>query len=175
MPDEEDVMISVLEGVLETWVVPTVENVIESPVPFVEKEAETVVENQSGTIIHLRKKEYQNDVRNDMIDYAYQIGGMDLVTLIECENSTWNMTLKAYWTEDSRWLCMFNRRWHSDIVWNPREKDAQWQWFSTDWKYQIDNCNRLMRSGTPFYWRNRIINWVKCSTIVLDRFETYGE
>lgn len=87
---------------------------------------------------------------------------MDLVTLIECENALRDPYRKAEWKEDSWGFCMINRRWHKDIVDNPL--------FRNDWKWQIDQCNRLMVGGTKFYWRNRKINWVKCSDYVLSRF-----
>jgi hypothetical protein len=102
------------------------------------------------------------DGRQQMVQYAYEIWGMDLVTLIECENGTRDPFRKAYWEEDSRWYCMINRRWHKDIVDN--------QLFRNDWKWQIGQCYKLMVNWTKFYWRNRKINWVKCSDYVLSRF-----
>jgi hypothetical protein len=40
----------------------------------------------------MKKKEYSDDdIRNQYVDYAYLLGGEDLVYLIECENAIWTL------------------------------------------------------------------------------------
>jgi hypothetical protein len=53
------------------------------------KAEQLTVEEKKSQIF---KKEYETtDERNTYIQYAYEKGGFDLVLLMECENSTWNM------------------------------------------------------------------------------------
>jgi hypothetical protein len=104
----------------------------------------------------------REDGRQEFVNYAYQIGGKDLVRLIECENEKRDMHRKAYWNEDSWGFCQINRVWHSNIVDNSL--------FWSDWKWQLDRCNELMKWWTAFYGRDRDINWVRCSEYVKDRF-----
>lgn len=109
------------------------------------------------------KKEWnEDDERQEMINYAFTLGWYDLVALIECENANRDPFRKAYWNEDSRGLCMINRRRHKDIVDSPT--------FWNDWRFQIDKCSQLMKWWTAFYGRNRQINGMKCSEYVKNRF-----
>lgn len=124
-------------------------------------------EEKKGTIL---KKEYdQNDERNQYIQYAYDLGWMDLVLLMECENSTRNMyrqseVVKNWRREPSYWFCMIDRDFHKNIVDDSR--------FRNDRKRQIDQCYKLWKQWTPFYWPWRYISKVgmKCSDYVKDRF-----
>ena len=145
----------------------------------------------------MKKKEYSDDdIRNQYVDYAYLLGGEDLVYLIECENAIWTLdrqssVVKNWHREESYWVCQIHRPDHKDIVWNPNpfkcnEKDKkkncdeqykewevghnQWIKFSTDYKYQIEQCNNLMKWWTPFFWRDRKVKWMKCSDYVKPRF-----
>lgn len=116
------------------------------------------------------KKEYdEEDERNAYIQYAYEKGWMDLVLLMECENSTRNMyrqseVIKNGRREPSYWFCMIDRDFHKEIVDNPL--------FWSDWKRQIDQCYNLRKWGTKFYWPGRWIAkaWKKCSEYVKERF-----
>lgn len=133
-------------------------------------------EAEKRTTKKMKKKEYSDDdVRNQMIQYAFEKWWEDLVYLIECENATWNLqrqseVYKDWVREDSWWLCQINRIRYSSIVGNPKKNDEQWKKFSTDWKYQIEQCNNLMNEWTPFYWRERMIKWQKCGNYVKSRF-----
>lgn len=121
-----------------------------------------------GSWIVVTKKEYSaDDVRNKYVQYAYDIWGMDLVTLIECENANWDMyrqsnVVKNWKREQSYWFCQISRVYHPEIV------DTKIFWADPYW--QLDRCNELMRWGTVFYGRDRKVKWMKCSSYVLDRF-----
>lgn len=116
----------------------------------------------------IKKKEYEeNDLRNEMIQYAYNIGWLDLVLMMECENSTRNMyrqseVVKNWRREPSYWLCMIDRDFHPEIIDDPR--------FRSDRKRQIETCNRLYTWGTKFYWPSRIVKGQRCSEYVKQRF-----
>lgn len=141
-----------------------IKNDRETPVSTVSENDISDKDFQGGRIVHNWFD--VNDLRQKYVNYAYKVGGMDLVKLIECENAERNQFRKAYWKEDSWWFCMINRRWHKDIV-DTKE-------FREDWKWQIDKCNELMKGGTKFYWRDRIIKGQKCKEYVEERF-TYIE
>ena len=131
------------------------------------KVEEVFIEEKKWTIF---KKEYdQNDERNQFIQYAYEKWWMDLVLLMECENSTRNMyrqseVVKNGRREPSFWFCMIDRDFHKNIVDDSR--------FRNDRKRQIDKCHELWKGWTKFYWPGRYIAKVgmKCSDYVKDRF-----
>jgi len=116
------------------------------------------------------KKEYsETDERQEYIQYAYQLGGLDLVLLIECENSTRNMfrqseVVKNGRREPSYWFCMIDRDFHPKIVDDKR--------FWDDRRRQMEKCHELRKGGTKFYWPWRYIAKAnkKCSDYVKDRF-----
>lgn len=119
----------------------------------------------------MKKKEYaEDDIRNNYVDYAYQIGWMDLVTLIECENSIrtndrQSSVVKNWVRERSFWFCQISQVYHPEIV--------NTEMFRNDPYRQLDKCNELMKWWTAFYGRDRKVKWMKCSKYVLDRFTTY--
>ena len=99
------------------------------------------------------------------VQYAYEIGWMDLVTILECENWHRDMyrqsdVVEQYWRrEQSYWFCQIHRPSHPDIVDNPL--------FRSDWKRQLDRCKEI-RNRELNDWRirfnaqTRVINWVLC-------------
>jgi len=96
-----------------------------------------------------------------MVQYAYDVWGLDQVIKIECEN--WNRNPQAVWDEwHAHGLCQMNDLYH-EIP----------DWYFQDWKFQIDYCNQKRLWGTAFYWPDRIIKGTnqKCSSYVLKRFE----
>lgn len=124
-------------------------------------------EEKKWTIL---KKEYETtDERNTYIQYAYEKWWMDLVLLMECENSTWNMyrqseVVKNGRREPSFWFCMIDRDFHKNIVDDSRFRSSR--------KRQIDKCYELWKGWTKFYWPWRWIAkaGMKCSDYVKDRF-----
>lgn len=108
-----------------------------------------------------------DDERQLMVQRTYEIWWMGLVTLIECENWSWLPTkqsevVKNWIREPSFWLCQISRKYHPEIVNDPR--------FWNDWEWQINKCEELRKWGTKFYAPQRKINWVACEKYVLDRF-----
>lgn len=101
------------------------------------------------------------------VQYAYEIWGIDLVALIDCENWQWNMyrqseVIKNWKREKSFWFCQISQVYHPEIVNNDR--------FWNDWRRQLEKCNDLMKNWTAFYWRTRIVKGQKCSDYVKNRF-----
>lgn len=52
-------------------------------------EAEEIKLNYTGVLIHKGFKE--DDEKQKMVAYAYKLGGLDFVKVIECENGNWNI------------------------------------------------------------------------------------
>lgn len=110
----------------------------------------------------------ENSPVQQYVQYAYEIGWMDLVTTIECENGTWSMyrqsdVIRNWKREESYWFCQVHRPDHKEIVDNPL--------FRSDYKWQLDRCAELLKWWTIFYWRNtRKIKWVACPKYVESRF-----
>lgn len=107
-------------------------------------------------IIHLWYK--LNDIRQEYVQYAYDIWWLDLVLLMECENGMWNISTKWDWWH-AIWLCQINDIYH-DIP----------KMYYTDRRFQIEYCAQKMKQWTPFYWSTRNIKWQRCSDYVKDRF-----
>lgn len=114
------------------------------------------------------KKEWdKSDPRQKLVQYAFEIGGFDLVYLVECENATWNIYRQSEVVQNGRrepsyWLCMIDRDFHKDIIDNPK--------FWESWQRQLDRCKELRDNWTPFYWPTRNVNWKQCHNYVKDRF-----
>ena len=146
---------------------PTFEE-IEEEIRVIEKVNEAMNEAENRATKKITHKWFATwDGRQQMVQYAYEIWGMDLVTLIECENGTWSQyrqssVVKNWKREKSFWFCQISQVYHPEIV----NTDEFWN----NWKWQLDKCNELMKGGTAFYGRDRKIKWVKCSKYVLNRF-----
>lgn len=97
------------------------------------------------------------DNRQLMIQKAYDLWGLDFVTMIECE-SWFNPKAKGD-SGKSYGLCQMNSRWHKI----PQE-------YYDSWEYQIDYCYQKWSTHTVFYWPDRRIKWVKCKDYVKKRF-----
>ena len=98
-----------------------------------------------------------DDERQKMVQYAYKLGGMDFVTLLECESWFNPYAIGDSWR--SHWLCQINTRWHK----LPAE-------YKTSWQTQVEYCYQKWKWWTKFYWTQRKVHWVKCSTYVKNRF-----
>lgn len=100
-----------------------------------------------------------DDIRQQYVQYAYDVGWIDLVLLMECEN--WNRNTTTKWDSGKAiGLCQMNTLYH-------KLPDMYYQ----DWMFQVEYCAEKMNWGTKFYWPNRIIKGQKCSSYVLDRFK----
>lgn len=99
------------------------------------------------------------DYRQEIVQEAYQIGGLDFVSLIECENGQW-LTRAVGDYGRSHWLCMLDTRRHKEPL------SPSWN----DWRNQISVCFEKWKSGTKFYGPQRMIWGKKCSEVVKERF-----
>lgn len=126
-----------------------------------ESETETagtaeVIEN---TVPIVHKWFQSDDERQKMVQYAYKLGGIDFVTMIECENWNWNISAigdsgKAFG------LCQMNTNYHKLP-----------EWYKNVWQVQVEYCYEKWSTGTKFYWPTRKIKWQTCKNYVLDRFQ----
>ena len=98
------------------------------------------------------------DQRQAIIQYAYDLGGLDFVLMMECENGNWNINTVGD-RGHAFWLCQMNNRYHNI----PSE-------YFTDWKFQVDYCYQKWSTWTPFYWPDRKVHWMKCKDYVRNRF-----
>ena len=125
------------------------------PLPEIQIKAE--VSQPTGRIMHSGFS--PDDPRQKMVAEAYDLWGMDFVSLIECENGLWNP--KAIWDGGmSFWLCQLNIRRHGE----PLEEERN------DRTYQLSVCYQKRKTGTKFYWPQRPIRGRKCSEVVKERF-----
>jgi len=106
------------------------------------------------------------------VQYAYEIGWLDLVTILDCENWYRDMyrqsdIIKNWKREESYGFCQIHRPSQPDIVDNPL--------FWSDWKWQLDRCKEI-RNRELADWRIRFnaekrkINGVLCPKYVESRF-----
>lgn len=99
------------------------------------------------------------DSRQEIVQEAYDLWGIDFVVLIECENG--NRDPKATWDYGkSHWLCMLNTRWHKEPL------SPSWN----DWHNQLSICYTKWKRGTKFYWPQRLIWGKRCSELAKKRF-----
>lgn len=99
-----------------------------------------------------------------MVQMAYDVWGMDLVILIECENWQRNPFARGDgW--DAIWLCQMNTNYYK----------LPQAYYDDRW-YQIQYCNEKRLAGTPFYWPSRILkSWNRCYAEVSKRFTFTNE
>ena len=125
------------------------------PLPEIQIKAE--VSQPAGRIMHSGFS--SDDPRQRMVAEAYDLWGLEFVSLIECENGLWNP--KAVWDRGmSFWLCQLNIRRH----WEPLEEERN------DRTYQLSVCYRKWKWGTKFYGPQRLIWGKRCWKVVKDRF-----
>lgn len=99
-----------------------------------------------------------SNVQN-IINYAYKLGGMDFVYVLECEN--WSYRLDSVGDSwHAHWLCQMNDRYHKDI---PSD-------YTTNWVVAVEYCYQKWKGGTKFYWPSRKIKGQTCSNYVKNRF-----
>ena len=99
-----------------------------------------------------------DDYRQEIVQYAYNMWGMDLVLVMECESWMNPLNKGDHWK--AFWLCQMNSI-YNDIP----------DMYYKDWRFQVEYCAQKRKQWTPFYWPDRIIKGKKCSQYVLDRFK----
>ncbi len=100
----------------------------------------------------------RDDPRQQIVQYAYQLWGLDLVTLMECENGTREIARRGD-AGMSVGICQMHTGYHR----LPAD-------YYTSRKKQVEVCNEKRRGGTKFYWPSRIIKGQYCSNYVKSRF-----
>ena len=125
--------------------------------PEIQIEAQAEASQPTGRIMHSGFS--PDDPRQRMVAEAYDLWGLDFVSLIECENGLRNP--KAVWDGGkSFWLCQLNIRRHGEPLeeeWNNRT-------------YQLSICYSKRKWGTKFYWPQRLIWGKRCWEIAKKRF-----
>lgn len=90
---------------------------------------------------------------NERVEYAYSIsnGNMRFIWTIDAENSQWTYDRRSntwYYRGGKKYydwgICQISEYYHKGITSDVR--------FWTDWKWQMDQCWRLYKGGTKFYW-----------------------
>ena len=120
-------------------------------------EADNIIKlNYTGTLIHKWFK--RDDIKQKYVQYAYKLGGMDFVYMIECENGNRNLNAVG---DNGRafWLCQMNTRYHK----LPAD-------YKTNWVVQVEYCYNKWKSWVAFYWPSRIVKGQKCYNYVKSRF-----
>lgn len=127
------------------------------PLPEVQIESQAEVSPSTGRIMHSGFS--PDDPRQRMVAEAYDLWGLEFVSLIECENGLRNP--KAIWDGGkSFWLCQLNIRRHGE----PLEEERN------DRTYQLSVCYQKRKAGTKFYWPQRRIWGGRCWEVVRKRF-----
>ena len=122
-----------------------------------EIQAQAEVSQPAGRIMHSGFS--TDDPRQRMVAEAYDLWGLDFVSLIECENGLRNP--KAVWDGGlSFGLCQLNIRRHGE----PLEEERN------DRTYQLSVCYQKRKTGTKFYGPQRMIWGKRCWKVVKDRF-----
>lgn len=125
--------------------------------PEIQIETQAEVSPSTGRIMHSGFS--TDDPRQRMVAEAYDLWGLDFVSLIECENGLRNP--KAVWDSGlSFGLCQLNIRRHGE----PLEEERN------DRTYQLSVCYQKRKTGTKFYWPQRVIWGKRCWKVVKDRF-----
>lgn len=100
----------------------------------------------------------KDDQRQQIVQKAYQLWGMDLVTLMECENGNRDIYARGDQGK-SYWICQMHTWYHRlpAEYFNSRET-------------QVEVCNQKRRTWTKFYGPGRMIKGQRCSEYVQPRF-----
>ena len=100
-----------------------------------------------------------DDYRQEIVAEAYNLWGLDFISMIECENGSRDPTARGDWGQ-SYGLCQLNTRRHKEPL-SPERKD---------WRNQISICYSKCKAGTKFYWPQRLIWGKRCSEVAKKRF-----
>ena len=125
--------------------------------PEIQIEDQAEVSPSTGRIMHSGFS--PDDPRQRMVAEAYDLWGLEFVSLIECENGLRNP--KAVWDGGmSFWLCQLNIRRHGE----PLEEERN------NWRNQLSICYSKRKWGTKFYGPQRKIRGKRCWEIAKKRF-----
>lgn len=127
------------------------------PLPEVQIESQVEASPSTGRIMHSGFS--PDDPRQRMVAEAYDLWGLEFVSLIECENGLRNP--KAIWDGGmSFWLCQLNIRRHGE----PLEEERN------DRTYQLSVCYQKRKGWTKFYGPQRKIRGKRCWEVAKTRF-----
>lgn len=102
----------------------------------------------------------RDDFKQDLIEYAYDLGWIDFVTMIECENGQRNP--ESISKTDDHWLCQLHYSYNKEFIDSEEFKDPY---------TQLDYCYEKWKiNPNLWYWPKRKIKGQKCSDYVLNRF-----
>ena len=122
-----------------------------------EIQAQAEVSQPTGRIMHSGFS--PDDPRQRMVAEAYDLWGLEFVSLIECENGLRNPQAVGDGGM-SFWLCQLNIRRHGEPLEEERNKR----------EYQLSVCYSKRKWGTKFYWPQRNIRGKSCSEVAKKRF-----
>lgn len=101
-----------------------------------------------------------DDQRQAIVQYAYKLWWIDFVTMIECENWTWDS--KRVSKTNDHWICQLNYRYNKEFI--------NSDWFK-DVYTQLEYCYEKWKINPKlWYWPTRKINGQLCKDYVLNRF-----
>lgn len=95
----------------------------------------------------------------NIVNYAYKLGGMDFVYVLECENGSYRLDSVGDHGH-AHWLCQMNDRYHKDI---PAD-------YTTNRVRAVEYCYSKWKQWVAFYWPSRIVKGQKCYNYVKSRF-----
>lgn len=101
-----------------------------------------------------------DDPRQQIVQKAYDLGWLDFVTMIECENGRWDKD-RVSATHD-HWICQLNYRYNKKFI--------NSEWFK-DVYTQLEYCYEKRKINPKlWHWPNRKIKGQLCKDYVKDRF-----
>lgn len=102
----------------------------------------------------------EEDIRQAYVHYAYDIGWLEFVKMIECENG--NRDQNKISATNDYWLCQLNYTYNKYFILSLG--------FKNPFK-QLDYCYEKRKINPKLWnWPNRKIGWKKCSDYVSNRF-----
>lgn len=125
--------------------------------PEIQIEAEVQVSPSTGRVLHSGFS--PDDYRQEIVAEAYQLGGLDFLAILECENGLRDPK-RVGDGGDAHWLCQLNTRRHKEPL-SPERNDR---------RFQLSVCYQKRKAGTKFYWPQRLIWGKKCWEVVKERF-----
>ena len=125
--------------------------------PEIQIETQAEVSPSTGRIMHSGFS--TDDPRQRMVAEAYDLWGLEFVSLIECENGSRDTTARGDWGK-AYGLCQLNTRRHKEPL-APERKD---------WRNQLSICYSKRKWGTKFYGPQRKIRGKSCSEVAKKRF-----